>query len=172
MTREGRRSQSASAHEILRGRFRWAAIAGLVAALVAIAALMMIRSSGPSGRIGEVAAAFEKAKPCGTKFLGMGSRFVAETWDPSRVGLDPSSALDSRYGRCDPWWPADPAVMWAEFASPEDLEKAVRSIRDDEPSPYCTTSTELFFLHLDTADQLREFCRDVGASEPVGKPLS
>jgi hypothetical protein len=145
---------------------------GLAAVLVAAAVLLTLQLAGPSGRTGTVAAAFEKAEPCGSKFLGLGSRFVSEPWDPSRAGLDRDAARRSRYVRCDPWWPAAPAVMWVTFASPEELAKAVRATDEAKVWPYCSTSNELFLLGLRRDEHLRGFCRDVGASTPVGEPLS
>lgn len=143
----------------------------VVVVLVVAGATVAIRASGHSGQADDVSRAFQKAEPCGTRFLGLGLRFVVQGWR-SRPGKSWSATRASHYGGCDPWLPGAHAVMWAEFGSIDDRVRATQAIGDDELHPYCVTATEVFFVDLDTKEQIREFCRDVGASEPVGEPLS
>lgn len=157
---------------IVPGRRRRLAVAIVVVVLAAVVAgALAVRGAGHSGRVGEIARAFEQAEPCGSRFLGLGSRFMVQDWR-SRPGKPWDAALASHYGTCDPWLPGAHAVMWAEFGSIDERARASRTISEDEIYPYCETATEVFFVDLNTKEQLREFCRDVGASEPVGKPLS
>ncbi len=62
--------------------------------------------------------------------------------------------------------------MWVEFESTDDRARASRAIEDDEPYPYCVTPTEIFLVDLKTIEDVGGFCREVGASQPVGEPVS
>lgn len=164
-------SSQAGTRSSARRTKRLAIVTVVVVVVGALAGALVVRGAEHSGRVGEIARAFEQAEPCGTRFLGLGSRFAVQDWR-SRPGKSWEAALASNYGACDPWSPGGHAVMWVEFRTIDDRARASRAIDEDELYPYCVTATEVFFVDLDTQEQLREFCRDVGASEPVGAPLS
>lgn len=134
----------------------------VAAALVAVIGLLLVFGGEPSGRAGEIGGAFQKAQPCGASF-------VVKEWDSS-AELTHDASTGSWVGSCGPWMPGGYTVAWAEFASSDDAARAVRGIRKARP-PYCATATEVFLVDLPSVADVREFCREVGASEPAGQPL-
>jgi len=72
---------------------------------------------------------------------------------------------------CGPPDYLDPMLAWVQFDTPTDRQRAMRT-RAGADRPVCFTATEAFFVYFDDEQAVRAFCDRVGASRPLGQPVT